>query len=81
MMPRKRLPPQDRAEGPFSGWPSDRYGSRGLATTGMLVLAAGFILLAELPANFSYLPFMLILVLVGIGMGLFGFLYMIDAAA
>jgi len=57
--------------GPLSGWLSDRYGSRGLATTGMLVLMAGFLLLAELPANFSYPPFMLILVLVGIGMGLF----------
>jgi MFS family permease len=57
--------------GPLSGWLSDRYGSRGLTTIGMLVLATGFLLLAELPANFSYLPFMLILVLVGTGMGLF----------
>jgi MFS family permease len=57
--------------GPFSGWLSDRYGSRGLATAGLIVLAAGFLLLAALPADFVYLPFGLILVLVGVGMGLF----------
>jgi MFS family permease len=57
--------------GPLSGWLSDRYGSRGLATAGLLVLMLGFLLLATLPANFAYLPFMLILVLVGLGMGLF----------
>ncbi|MGA2642113.1 MAG: MFS transporter [Spirochaetia bacterium] len=57
--------------GPLSGWLSDRYGSKGLATAGLLVLMTGFLMLAELPANFSYLPFMLILVLVGLGMGLF----------
>ena len=57
--------------GPLSGWLSDRYGSRGLATAGLIVLMLGFLLLAALPADFSYLPFMLILVLVGLGMGLF----------
>jgi MFS family permease len=57
--------------GPSSGWLSDRHGSKGLATAGLLVLMAGFLLLAQLPANFSYLPFMLILVLMGLGMGLF----------
>ncbi len=57
--------------GPLSGWLSDRYGSRGLSTAGLLVLVAGFLLLAELPANFPYLPFMFILVFMGLGMGLF----------
>ena len=57
--------------GPLSGSLSDRLGSRGLATAGLVVLAAGFVLLAGLPADFTYLPFMLILVLVGFGMGLF----------
>ena len=57
--------------GPLSGWLSDRYGSRGLATAGLIVLMAGFLLLAALPADFAYLPFGLILVLVGVGMGLF----------
>ena len=57
--------------GPLSGWLSDRYGSRGLSTGGLLVVMLGFVLLAGLPSNFSYLPFMLILVLVGIGTGMF----------
>jgi MFS family permease len=57
--------------GPLSGWLSDRHGSRGLATLGLVVVMAGFLLLVLLPANFSYLPFMLILILVGLGMGLF----------
>jgi MFS family permease len=57
--------------GPLSGWLSDRFGSRSFATGGMLLTMAGFLLLATLPANFSYLPFMLILVLLGLGMGMF----------
>ncbi len=58
--------------GPLSGWLSDRYGSRGFATGGMLLSLVGFLLLAAQPANFSYVPFMLILVLLGLGMGMFG---------
>ncbi len=57
--------------GPVSGWLSDRFGSRGLVTGGMLVSAAGFLLLAALPANFAYRPFVLILVLLGFGIGMF----------
>ena len=57
--------------GPLSGWLSDRFGSRGFATGGMLITMVGFLLLAAQPANFSYLPFMLILVLSGLGMGMF----------
>jgi EmrB/QacA subfamily drug resistance transporter len=57
--------------GPLSGWLSDRFGSRSFATGGMLLTMVGFLLLAALPANFSYLPFMLILVLLGLGMGMF----------
>jgi EmrB/QacA subfamily drug resistance transporter len=57
--------------GPLSGWLSDRFGSRSFATGGMLLTMAGFLLLAALPANFSYVPFMLILVLLGFGMGMF----------
>ena len=34
-------------------------------------VAAGFLLLAALPANFSYLPFLLILLFIGVGMGMF----------
>jgi len=57
--------------GPLSGWLSDHFGSRGLATGGMLIIAACFLLLAALPANFAYLPFLLILLFIGIGMGMF----------
>ncbi len=57
--------------GPLSGWLSDRFGSRGFTISGMLITTVGFLLLAAQPANFSYVPFMLILVLLGMGMGTF----------
>lgn len=57
--------------GPTSGYLSDRYGARGFATTGMLLSALSFVLLTLLPANFNYLPFVIILLIAGIGMGMF----------
>src|SRR3954465_5038316 len=57
--------------GPASGWLSDRFGARPFATGGMLLAALSFLLLIVLPVNFSYAWFALILVLNGIGMGLF----------
>jgi MFS family permease len=57
--------------GPASGWLSDRYGARPFATAGMLIAALSFLLLIVLPVNFSYTWFALILLLNGIGMGLF----------
>jgi MFS family permease len=57
--------------GPASGWLSDRYGARPFATGGMLIAAASFLLLIALPVDFSYVWFALILLLNGIGMGLF----------
>jgi MFS family permease len=57
--------------GPASGWLSDRFGARPFATGGVLVAAASFALLIVLPADFGYLWFALILLLNGIGMGLF----------
>jgi MFS family permease len=57
--------------GPISGYLSDHYGARPFATAGMLFTMAAFILLTFLPANFAYLPFALLLLLVGISMGLF----------
>jgi MFS family permease len=57
--------------GPVSGWLSDRYGARPFATGGMIVAAASFALLIVLPVDFSYIWFALILLLNGIGMGLF----------
>jgi MFS family permease len=50
---------------------SDRFGARPFATGGMLVAALSFALLIVLPVNFGYPWFALILLLNGIGMGLF----------
>jgi MFS family permease len=57
--------------GPASGWLSDHFGARPFATGGMLVAALAFALLEALPVNFTYLWFALLLLLVGVGMGLF----------
>jgi EmrB/QacA subfamily drug resistance transporter len=57
--------------GPLSGYLSDRYGARGFATGGMLLSALSFVLLTLLPADFSYLPFVIILLVSGVGMGMF----------
>jgi MFS family permease len=57
--------------GPLSGWLSDRYGARPFATGGMVVAAASFGLLMVLPVDFVYPAFMLLLLLNGIGSGLF----------
>ena len=57
--------------GPASGWLSDRFGARPFATGGMVLAALSFLLLIVLPVDFSYVWFALVLVLNGIGMGLF----------
>jgi MFS family permease len=57
--------------GPLSGYLSDRYGARPFATGGMALAALSFMLLMLLPVDFSYTWFALILLLNGIGMGLF----------
>ena len=57
--------------GPIAGMLADRYGSRGIATVGMLGSAISFALLELLPMNFSYLPFAAILLLFSVMSGLF----------
>jgi MFS family permease len=57
--------------GPISGILSDRLGARGLATAGLLVSAASFLLLNTLPMNFSYQWFALLVFIFAVGMGLF----------
>jgi MFS family permease len=57
--------------GPVSGWLSDRYGARPFAAGGMAVTALSFGLLMLLPANFGYPAFAVLLLLNGIGSGLF----------
>jgi MFS family permease len=57
--------------GPLSGWLSDRFGARLLATGGMLIAAASFLWLLQLPVNFTYWQFAIVLLVNGMGMGLF----------
>ncbi len=57
--------------GPLSGVLSDRFGARPFATGGMVVCAVSFLLLQLLPVNFTYVFFGLLLLLMGLGMGIF----------
>jgi MFS family permease len=57
--------------GPVSGVLSDRYGSRILATGGLLISGATFLLLELLPINFSYIRFALLIFFFAVGMGMF----------
>jgi EmrB/QacA subfamily drug resistance transporter len=57
--------------GPLSGWLSDRYGARGLASLGMLITAVGMLLITTLPYNFVYWEFAIFLLIIGIGGGMF----------
>jgi MFS family permease len=57
--------------GPISGILSDRYGARALATGGLVLSGASFLLLETLPINFSYIWFALLVFLFAVGMGLF----------
>ncbi|WP_370939379.1 MFS transporter [Amycolatopsis sp. cg13] len=56
---------------PTSGILSDRIGSRALASGGLVITALTFLLLMLLPVNFDYWAFAGILLLNGIGMGMF----------
>ncbi|MCL2514754.1 MAG: MFS transporter [Microbacteriaceae bacterium] len=57
--------------GPLSGTISDRVGPRLFATTGLLVVAATFVLLIVLPIDFTYWQFALLTFFNGIGSGMF----------
>jgi MFS family permease len=57
--------------GPISGTLSDRFGSRGMATSGMVVFGGSMIGLMLLPVSFSYWDFALLLAANGIGSGMF----------
>ncbi|MDS1114365.1 MFS transporter [Gordonia westfalica] len=56
---------------PISGALSDRMGTKWFTTTGMVITAGTFAALVALPVDFSYPAFAIILLLNGIGMGLF----------
>lgn len=57
---------------PISGILSDKYGSRWIATGGMLLVTLSFLLLVLLPYDFQYWELAIILLLMGIGYGIFG---------
>jgi len=57
--------------GPVSGYLSDRFGARPFATGGMLIAAVSFFGLILLPVNFPYWAFGALLLVSGIGGGLF----------
>ena len=57
--------------GPLAGWLSDRHGARGFATGGVLMAAVSFGLLMLLPADFAFPVFAALLLLNGLGVGMF----------
>ncbi|MET9258496.1 MFS transporter [Amycolatopsis sp. NPDC004079] len=57
--------------GPVSGFLSDRFGARLFSTGGLLLVAGSFLGLLALPVDFSYPAFAALLVLSGIGQGMF----------
>ncbi|WP_328409202.1 MFS transporter [Nocardia sp. NBC_00403] len=59
------------AAGPISGWLSDRYGARLFTTGGAVIAGLTFLLLLVIPVDFDYWLFALIILINGIGSGLF----------
>ncbi|MFJ3306600.1 MFS transporter [Streptomyces sp. NPDC086549] len=57
--------------GPVSGHLSDRFGARLFSTTGLVLVAASFLGLLALPVNFDYGLFAALLLLNGLGQGMF----------
>ncbi len=57
--------------GPVSGYLSDRYGARAFTTGGLLISGVAFVGLLMIPVDFSYPFFAGLLLLSGIGSGLF----------
>ena len=59
------------ASGPISGKLSDRHGQRWFSTLGMVTASATFILLLALPVDFPYPVFALLILVNGLGVGMF----------
>jgi MFS family permease len=57
--------------GPVSGYLSDRFGARMFSTTGLVVVAVSFLGLLALPIDFDYGLFAALLLLNGLGQGMF----------
>jgi EmrB/QacA subfamily drug resistance transporter len=56
--------------GPFSGWISDRYGSR-VSSIGLFISAIGFFMLTSLGIKSTFIETLLPLTMIGAGMGIF----------
>ncbi|MEV0356870.1 MFS transporter [Nocardia sp. NPDC050697] len=59
------------AAGPLAGWLSDRYGPRTFTTGGAVLTGLTFLALLLIPVDFNYWVFALVVLLNGIGSGLF----------
>jgi EmrB/QacA subfamily drug resistance transporter len=57
--------------GPLSGWLSDKHGARLLATLGMVISGIALLVFTLLPANFAYIPFAIVLLVLGMASGIF----------
>ena len=57
--------------GPISGYLSDRYGVRPFATAGMILFAISFVGLLLIPINFPYWEFAILVLINGLGSGMF----------
>jgi len=57
--------------GPLSGAMSDRFGARAFATAGLVLVALSFLGMLVVPVNFAYWWFAILLVVNGIGSGMF----------
>ncbi|MEM0140003.1 MAG: MFS transporter [Ferroplasma sp.] len=57
--------------GPLSGKLSDKHGSRGIATIGLVVSAFAILVMATLTYHFLYIEMAILLFLFGAGMGMF----------
>ncbi len=58
--------------GPVSGMLSDRFGARGFASVGLVVVSITFVLYLLMPVDFEYWQFAAVSLLSGIGSGMFG---------
>ncbi|GAA0394701.1 MFS transporter [Microbispora corallina] len=56
---------------PVSGWLSDRFGPRNFTVGGAIITAASFFALMALPTDFNYGVFALLILINGVGSGLF----------
>ncbi|HEY9722960.1 MAG TPA: MFS transporter, partial [Oscillatoriaceae cyanobacterium] len=58
--------------GPLSGFLSDRWGARWFTVGGLSLTVLGFLGLMILPLDFAYWQFAVLLVVLGVGLGMFG---------